>query len=224
MHKILLFSFKKIAVFPYNFRKRDDIQKNAFYFCALEYLNWLTPKICTSHTRKDSRRREHFIPKWHSELKYPLQQFCFGRSQWLHMNQPDVNDESTVYNIHRRLKTLLADTAFRNTMQTPLDLHIPKCLCKRVSHNRCSGLLLFVAPFEYQNDLEGVEVPLTFPGQFQFSSSLKLPKGALDTVQVLESTCGSGQVSAGVSLWKAVKSWSESGNAPDTRTLTGGNF
>lgn len=127
MCKILLFSFKKknCKVSPHNFGRGWHSEKCFLSISVLQSIqinSLLIFKICTFHTRKDSQRREHFIPKWHSGFNYPLQQFCFERSLWLYRNQPDVNDESTMYDIPRRLKILLADRVSGNTTRTPSDL------------------------------------------------------------------------------------------------------
>ena len=41
------------------------------------------------------------------------------------MNQPDVNDESTMYNIPQRLKIVLANKEYLEIPHTPLDLSHP---------------------------------------------------------------------------------------------------
>lgn len=126
------------------------------------------------------------------------------------MNQPDINDESTGYSIPQRLKTLLADRRFGNTTWMPLGL--PPCSGSISVHLNQKMFWALAVPFEKQNDLWGGEVLLTFPPLFPEKSMTFLPpKAALDTLHILESTCGYRQVSAGVCPWEAVKSWSKSG-------------
>lgn len=218
MYKILPSSFNKTARFPPIISEGDDIRNNAFFpfllfrisklthFSSLEFVHFTPGKIVRegnilfpSDIPSLNIRRDSFVLKDLSG--------CIWTSQMSSMSLPRARlTRDRTYSLlslrrhHANTAGPASSLSVCANASEMTDVLGSCCLSFLLNNNMVCGELRSSSLFSNSCRRIG-----------EFSSSLKLLKGALDMGQVQGATCGSGQVSAGVCPWEAVKSWSKSG-------------